>query len=170
MVPNATYLNGHCYGSSGPKTIAYYPYHEIFISLLITDAGYLELTFHVPPGVRVTLNDQAVRVEGHTRVGAMALHLKFRAGPGAMSNSGPPSIFRALAAKYTGPDDLGPLEGGTEQGTLRWFQYGTHDPIPLDVASGTLILPSISINGHSYDGQSVSFTQDSAFTVKPINC
>jgi hypothetical protein len=168
--PDAAYLNGTCRGSFGPSSITYYPYHGIFVSLWLGNVASPALALHIPPGTVVVVNDKTMHIRGQSRTGAVEATLTLIATPGGLRNMGPDKIYGTRAETYTAPDSFGPLQGGDDHGLLLWYEYGANGPIPADVTSGTLILPSFTINGQRYQPQSVTFTQETFIGVAPINC
>jgi hypothetical protein len=170
--PRAAYLKSVCYGETGPRSITYYPYHGIFISIQLFNSPIPALlTLHIPTGSVVQLDGIEMRIHGLSNAGPYETTLSIRAAPhGGVGNAGPPEIYRTRQDPYTSPDNFGPLAGGDEQGTLLWYLYKTDGSIPPGTISGTLTLPSLTIDGHRYEPQSLSFAQDTFFGVTPVNC
>jgi hypothetical protein len=169
-VPTATYLNSLCAGSFGPPAISYYPYHGIYISIWIDGLAIPTLALHIPTGSLVQVNDRVMHVQGLSKTGPFEATLTLRATPGGFRNVGPYKIYGTRVDPYTSPDNFGPLKGGEDRGITLWYEYGANSPIPQDTTGGTLMLPSLTINGQHYEAESLTFTQKTSVGVAPINC
>jgi hypothetical protein len=168
--PGAVYLNSVCYGEFGPRSITYYPYHGIFISVEVTDLPGVEyLAFHIPTGSVVQLNGTSMQLQGRSSSGPFSVALSLGAVPHGNSG-GPRKLFNLRPDPYTAPDNFGPLKGDDDDGTLLWYNYATDGSIPEGMISGTLTLPSLTINGQRYEAQTLTFTRDKFVGVTPINC
>jgi hypothetical protein len=167
--PEAEYLNGTCYGEFGPRSITYYPYHGIYISVQL-DSEPVTLALHVPAGIVVQLDDPTLRIHGLSREGAFDAVLRLRANRHAgLANAGPPRIFLS-ADPYTTPDNFGPLWGADNHGPLQWYEFLATGQLTKGAISGTLELPSLTINGQRYESQVLVFSRKRFVGFTPINC
>jgi hypothetical protein len=177
-VPGARYFRGGCYGSYGPPSIVYYPYHGIFISLDITST--IALGIHLPAGTEVQLNAETVRITGVTQNGPVDVSLPIRAArQGALGNRNPPE-FQGLRDPFTSPDNFGPLAGASESGRHIWYSFvsetdsgGTARRLtqtPLGLLRGTVELPPMTINGVEYGPQTLPFERREYAGTIPVNC
>jgi hypothetical protein len=170
--PGAVYFHSECYGSSGPRSIAYYPYHGIYLSLELPDT----LALHIPPGSVVQLNATVIRVHGLSGDGPFDATLNMQAmSHGGFANSGPMKIYGSgdphTSDPYTSHDNFGPLRGGrNDEGKSLWYRYEAKGPIPKGAISGTLELPSVTVDGQHYEPQVLTFTQKTFVGFMPINC
>ena len=165
--PGATYFHSDCYGTSGPRSIAYYPYHGVFILLQLPDS----LALHVPPGSVVQLDGNVIDVHGLSKADPFDVTLTLRAmSHGGYANMGPDKIYGGTSDPYTAHDNFGPLQGGSNYGRLNWYRFGASGSIPRGAESGTLKLPSLSIDGQSYDPQVLTFMEKTYLGIQPINC
>jgi hypothetical protein len=57
----ATYVHSGCQSEPGPYSMAYYPFHGIYISIDILDS---RLGLHIPTGTVVELNGKTVNIDG----------------------------------------------------------------------------------------------------------
>jgi hypothetical protein len=174
-VPDARYFKSICYHTFGPRSIAYYPFHGIFISLDLTDA--VELGLHLPAGTTVELNGHTVHVIGSTDSGPIDMTIPIRAFRHEYVRKGDPLEF-SMRDPFTSADDFGPLLGDTNNGRNLWYKYVavTSEPrlhvIPAlrELIRGTIELPPITINGQSYGAQSIAFERRVHTELSPINC
>jgi hypothetical protein len=170
--PDAAYFHRSCSGGYGPRSITYYPYHGIFISvdLLETPGLRVFMTLHIPSGSAVEVDDPMMHVRGLSPEGPLEIVLKLRPTPhGGVGNLGPPSIYRSRDP-YVSANNFGPLLGGEDHGTLIWYLYVTEGSIPQNVISGSLVLPPLTIDGQHYAAQILTFTQEKFVGVLPVNC
>jgi hypothetical protein len=76
-VPGARYFQSACQHSAGPPSMAYYPFHVIFISLDVTHTVTLGL--HLPAGTTAALNGTTVRITGSADSGPVDAIMPIRA-------------------------------------------------------------------------------------------
>jgi hypothetical protein len=174
-VPDAVRFKDVCRGTVGPPSTVYYPYHGIYISL---NFGAAALGLHIPEGMTVQLNDNAIKVAGLSKSGQVQKIVHFKASrQGAVGNNDPPE-FRALPDPYTSPDSLGPYVGSSNGDRYVYYFFSGVDEIrvdrgaslPSDLLYGTVELPSMTINGHRYEPQILPFKQTKFSEIAPINC
>lgn len=175
--PGARYFKQNCYTTVGAPSVAYYPYHGIFISLDVT--GTLALGLHLPAGTTVTLNGNAVRIVGSADSGPIDVTIPLRAARHDSRRNGKPGEFFGMPDPFTSADNLGPLAGDTDdQGRHLWYLFiseTTESPAhfiftPHGLIRGTIELPSISINGQTYNAESLPFERRFHSEISPINC
>jgi hypothetical protein len=174
--PAARYQPATC-GAYGPDSLTYYPYHEIFISVHV---GYsFELGLAIPADTTVRLDGRDVRVRGVGRAGLVdvTLPLAHTKVVGFWNGS---REFQSSPPITAAPDDFGPFTGESSGKSLRyhafWTGRGTPDgrfetaPFPLDLQSGEIELPPMTINGESYGPQTLHFESRRWYGIEPINC
>ena len=175
-VAGARYFKNNCYASIGPPSVAYYPFHGIFISLDLTYS--IALGLHLPAGTIVTLNGNTVRIVGSSDSGPIEATIPIRAAPHGSLGNGDPREFSMLRDPFTGRDNFGPLTGNTQHDSYQWYLFISETDqtppriiqTPRGLIRGTVELPSITINGQSYEVQSVPFEQRVHIEISPINC
>src|SRR5260370_19106123 len=84
-VPGAVYFKEMCYASVGPPSVAYYPFHGIFISMNFSST---ELGIHVPAGTTVQLNDDTIRIAGTSKSGQFEKSVRIKAFKQGSSGNG----------------------------------------------------------------------------------
>lgn len=174
-VPDARYFKSSCYHTFGPPSVAYYPFHGIYISLDVTNT--VELGLHLPAGTTVELNGDTVHITGSADSGPIDTTIPIRAARHDYVRKGDPLEFRARDT-FTSADNFGPLLGDTSDGRDLWYSFisVTSDPVrhviptPSGLIRGTVQLPPITINGQSYEGQSIPFERRVHTEISPINC
>jgi hypothetical protein len=173
--PDAVRFKDICRGTVGPPSTVYYPFHGIYISL-----NFASTTFglHIPEGVTVQLNDNAIKVDGVSKSGQVQKTVHFKAfRQGAAGNDDPPE-FRALPDPYTSRDNLGPYVGSSNGDRyVYYFFMGVDEAdahrgasLPFGLLYGTIELPSMTIDGHRYEPQILPFKQARFSEISPINC
>lgn len=175
-IPQALFLQNLCHGSAGPGTLAYYPYHGIYVSLDVT--GAVELGLHIPAGMTVTIDGNRVSVSGRTSKGGVTEIGILRAVRHGVFGTGEPTKFAWQPDPYTSPGMLGPLQGAAIGSRYMWYLFAVFDQsqpknllgIPPGFLSGTVELPPMVINGQRYPAQVISFTQDKKVKLIPVNC
>ena len=66
-VPDAKYFGRSCGGSVGPKSVAYFPYHGIFLSIDIDSS--IRFGINVPSGMTAELLGRTIHISGRTESG-----------------------------------------------------------------------------------------------------
>jgi hypothetical protein len=163
-VPDAVYLHGR--GAVGPKEagMIYYPYHGIHISFLLQS---VMLGIHVPAGAVVLLDDADIRIQANTARGTYQRSFALQAAPHSSIGI---NVFPDLYGQrdpLTAPDFFGPLTGAGNGDALVWYFFRGKDPedlrrtvrIPSSLRSGTILLPSMTINGVHYERQLLTFIE-----------
>jgi hypothetical protein len=174
-IPDARYFRQGCYHTVGPPAIAYYPFHGIFISLDVTHT--IELGLHLPAGTTVDLNGSTVHILGVADSGPIDTTIPIRATRHDYVRKGDPLEF-GVRDTFTSTDNFGPLIGDTSDGRNLWYSFSsmTSEPIPQIIRTpsglirGTAELPSITINGESFEPQSIPFERRVHTEISPINC
>jgi hypothetical protein len=174
-VPDARYFKSICYHTFGPPSIAYYPFHGIFISLDVTYT--VELGLHLPAGTTVELNGNSVHIAGSADSGPIDTTIAIRAARHDYVRKRDPLEFSAQDT-FTSADNFGPLRGDTSNGRDLWYSFisVTPEPVPHLIRTpgglirGTVELPPITINGQSYEPQSIPFERRVHTEISPINC
>lgn len=179
-VSGALYFKDTCGGFGAPE-VAYYPYHQIFLSVALVSGYFPAIGLHIPPGVTARLDDDQIRVIGHTTHGDFAIEGILRAQSHAsfgnwLQHSEP---FLWLPDPYRSPADLGPLlGGGTRSGGYYWYLFAAFPSanatrsleLPPDVIDGVIQLPPITVTGERYPQQSIPFKKRTLDRIMPINC
>jgi len=174
--PDARYFQNTCHAGSGPPSVAYYPFHGIFISLDVTN--WIGLGLHLPAGTTAQLNGNSVRISGTTSSGAVEATIAIRAARHGSLGSGDPREFNALRDPFTSANNFGPLTGDTQDGRYVWYLFisETDDPgpriipTPRGLIRGTVELPSMTINGERYDPQVLPLQHQVYAGISSINC
>jgi hypothetical protein len=173
-VPDARYFKSSCYASIGPPSVAYYPFHEIFISLDITHA--IALGLHLPEGTTAQLNGKTVRMRGSAAYGSVDVTVPIRGARHGELGNGDPREFGGRDP-FTAADDFGPFSGGTASGHYLWYLFISETPdsrriipTPQRLIRGTVELPSMTINGRYYDSQTIPFEEQAHTEISPVNC
>ena len=174
-VPGAVYFKEMCYASVGPPSVAYYPFHGIFISVNFNST---ELGVHVPAGTTVQLNDDTIRIAGTSKSAQFEKSVRIKAFRQGSSGNGDPRQFRRLPDPYGSPSDLGPFVGNSVGDSYVYHFFMGIDEnnpertvsLPVDLIYGTIELPSMTINGQRYDRQTLPFKQTRFSEIAPINC
>lgn len=177
--PDGRYFGDSCRGGVGPRSLVYYPYHGIFISLDIN--ATIAFGLHVPAGTRVELNGREVHISGTTDQGP--LEVSFPIGAAAQGTFGPvyPGEFVGLPDPFSSPDNYGPLTGLTQNGRYIWYLFVAYqvdphgDPkqqasTPSQLLRGSVELPPMTIDGQQYGPQKLHFERRIYAAVSPINC
>ncbi len=161
-VPGATYVSaGGGPGNLSPRTVVYFPYHEVHVSLNLRT---LVMGIHVPNGTAVQLNDRTLRIEGTSGGRPYYGTFKLRAVPHTSIFPREPQEFSGQPDPYTSGENFGPLRGAGEGSKIAWYLFLAEEPtdpqllvrLPSNMR-GTILLPSMNINGQLYDPQVVSF-------------
>jgi hypothetical protein len=172
--PDAKYFKSICRATVGPPSTVYYPYHGIYISLNFSSTRF---GLHIPEGMTVQLDDNAIKVYGVSKSGPIQKTVHFKAFPqGAGGNDDPPQF--AVRAPYTSPGTLGPFEGrSVGDRYVYYFFMGVDDDqpnrmvsLPFDLTEGTIELPAMTINGQHFEPQILPFKQTKYSEISPINC
>jgi hypothetical protein len=140
-------------------SLVYYRYHGIYISV---NSTHLRFGLHVEPGTTVEINGSTIRLQGRTKTGPYDESFPLRADEHS-SFSKPPQPFypESGSASY----GFGPLLGDRQRGAPIWYRYNAYidaDPtrvfvLPPNLLSGTITLPSLTINGTRYESQTLTF-------------
>jgi hypothetical protein len=174
-ISDARYFRQTCYHTVGPPSVAYYPFHGIFISLDVTRT--IKLGLHLPAGTTVELGGNTVRIIGVAESGPIDTTIPIRATRHDYVRKGDPLEFGDRDT-FTSADNFGPLLGGASNGRNLWYSFSsqTSEPIPHIIRTpaglirGTVELPSITINGQAFDSQSIPFERRAHTEIEPINC
>jgi hypothetical protein len=179
-VSGAHYFKDTCGGYGAPE-VAYYPYHQIFISVAVVSGAFPAIGLHVPPGVTAGLDGDRIEISGLSargsfRVDGIVLAARHSSLGNSVQRSQP---FLWQPDPYVSPLDLGPLHGGgTLSGGYLWYLYTAFPPgdsrrslqLPANVISGVIRLPSITVNGKRYPPQLIPFKRQTVSGIMPVNC
>jgi hypothetical protein len=169
--PNAVYFNANCGG--GPASIAYYPFHGIYISI---DANSSRIGLHIPPGVVVQLNGTTMEITGVIGGALYQSTIDLEAEKRGTGSSGSPPQFYVLSDPYTTKDNFGPLEGGGDGQYIRWYSYTAkgHDyrnpAVSKALTEGTITIPALTIDGERFDVQRLTFKRETSVGLVAVNC
>lgn len=172
-VAGAIYIHEPGLGKLSPPIMIYYPFHGIHVSF---DLHGLVLGLHVPAGTVVQLNDTRIQINSATGSGRYDATFAIRAAPHKWT--GGARQFLALPDPYTTSDNFGPLVGAGDGENIAWYLFVVMNPqdprrlerTPKGLINGTVVLPSLTINGQHYDAQRLSFTQKTFAGLECINC
>lgn len=175
--PNAEYLRSACNGTAGFPDIAYYPFHGIFISLQLYP---VLIGIHVPDHNVVHLGDDIVVIRGRSPHGLVNMVVHVKVSPHDVFGANWPREFGRMDPFQEGrTTTLGPLEGGgSAYGSYLWYLFvGTNQDkskafisAPGDMTTGTITLPSITVNGMRYPRQTLRFVKKAYSGITSVNC
>jgi hypothetical protein len=168
-VVDARYLHGIC-ASYGPRDLAYFPFHGIFLSLSLSS---LQFGLHYSKTTTVELASDEVTVVG-SRHGA----------PASWSAKLVPIMHGGLG---TDPPEfaymIDPITSTTDHRTQKepdtiWASYSIRDrnlpnrivAIPRDMEPATIRIPAMTINGTKYEPQELTIVRKKYSGVIPVNC
>src|SRR6266850_149917 len=169
-VPNARYFGKSCYGGFGPESVAYFPFHEIFISIDMNP--WLRLGVHIPPGNSVQVLGRNIKIVGRTNSGNIDFSAALTPKPIGSLGSVNPDEFRAIDHSQVKPDEsfFGPFQGMAKDGRYVWYLFTAFDQAPRDLLEGVIELPALAINGRRYEPQKLPFRRDTVIGFQTINC
>jgi hypothetical protein len=156
--------------------MAYYPFHGIYISIDLTAARF---GLHIPSGTAVQLNGRTISVDGEIGTNPYKATFLLKAASHASIGTGAePPEFMASIDHYTSPDNFGPLEGGGDGSYLLWYLYlvvSPQDPrqparVSTALTEGTVEIPSMTIDGHTYESQKLTFKRVRFVGLAAANC
>jgi hypothetical protein len=173
--PNADYLHLGCQSELGPKTLVYYPFHGIHISIGLVGNRF---GLHIPSGTIVELTGRTIEISG--LIGTTPYHVTTTLRAIAHKSVGTgyvPAQFMESIDHYTTPDNFGPLEGGGGEYPL-WYLYlmgNTEEArsvfvIPKGLTEGTIEIPAMTINGQHYKSQKLTFKREIYVGMAALNC
>lgn len=174
--PDARRFGSDCHGSSGPQSVVYYPFHEVYISFDMNP--WIRLGLHIPDGVTAQMNGNEVRILGRTENGSIDFSARIKAvSRGALGSVNPPE-FKALPDPYLSPDDYGPFRGASKGENHIWHLYVAEDDqsppqlilAPDGLIDGTIELPSMTINGKTHVPQKLQFKRQRYTGMAVANC
>jgi hypothetical protein len=174
-VPDAVYFRDACYANAGPPSVAYYPFHGIYVSINLNP---LEVGLHLPAETTASFETDRVHINGSTAQGEVSIDAYLTAAPHGSLGSGIPKAFLGVPDPYRPNLGLGPYVGASHHNRYRWYLFqglATRSPqrsawVKSEVRNGTVTLPPIVINGHRYPAQAIPFVRMSSFEISPVNC
>ena len=172
-IPQARYFPDGCDGF-GARSVAYYPFHGIYISLSIDPVS---VGLHIPAGTTAKLDGDTVVISAATERGPLEIHTRLKAAPHGSVGNIDPDEFRGLPDPYTPDAGSRPLIGGSKEGRLIWYLFigmGKDRPNQLQLVpiafGGTIELPPITVNDRHYPAQVLPFTRKRHVGIQPVNC
>ncbi len=137
--PEAQYVQVNCDGHVGPPKLAYYPFEGISIGVALSP---LDLRLRTPRGVHAHLDGDSVVVSGHTDQGNVdvTMHLK-------------------TAAEASDAGSLAEVRFEERHDSSWQPGVPTADTQIDAMATGTIRLPPINIDGVAWPAQSLPFTR-----------
>jgi len=175
-VADAKYFHPGCAAEFGSGSMAYYPFHGLYISIDLRAARF---GLHIPSGTIVQLNGRTLQVDGVIGADSYKATFDLKATSHASIGTGAePPEFMASIDHYTTPDTFGPLEGGGDGKYLLWYLYlvvsqqDSRQParVSTEVIEGTVEVPSMTINGKTYESQKLKFIRERFVGLAAINC
>jgi hypothetical protein len=178
--PDARYFRQDCRGTVGPRSIAYFPYHGIFISIDMNP--WIRFGIHVPSGNDAELLGRTVKITGSTQSGPVEFTADIKPTSIGSFGSDTPYEFMAFYARtYRDVADnyFGPFKGASKGNRHIWHLFTAFDEsqkprrvvqVPRGLVSGTIELPALAVNGQRFEPQKLPFRRDSYFQIVPINC
>ena len=183
-VPDAKYFGRKCGGSVGPKSVAYFPYHGIFLSIDIDSS--IRFGINVPSGMTAELLGRTIHISGRTESGP----IEFKATmvptttTGIFGSAKRPESMPFFTRGYRDPaaNSFGPFKGETSKEKDNqhiWYMFSAFDEsetprrlvqVPRGLVSGTIELPTLAVNGQRFGPQKLPFSRDSYFDISPVNC
>lgn len=176
QVADAKYFHPGCGAEFGSGSMVYYPFHGIYISIDLRAARF---GLHIPSETVVQLNGRTIQIDGVIGTTAYKATFDLKAASHASIGTGAePPEFMASVDHYTTPDNLGPLEGGSDGKYLLWYLYlvvSQQDPrqparISTEVTEGSVEIPSMTINGQTYESQKLKFIRERFVGLAAVNC
>lgn len=175
-VPGARYFGSSCHGVSGPSSVVYYPFQGIFISLDMNP--WLRLGLHVPAGTIAQLNGETIKIEGETETGGVVFTARMKASSRGSLGAVNPKEFQAFPDPVISDNNFEPVIGNSKGGNHIWQLYLAMDnqvpnrllQVPRGLISGTIELPSITVNGQKYESQRLQFRRERYSELSPVNC
>lgn len=173
---NAKYFHSGCDAEFGAGSMAYYPFHGIYISI---DLRASRFGLHIPSGTVVKLNGRTIEIDGVIGTNPYKATFGLKAASHASIGTGAePPEFMASIDPYTTSDNFGPLEGGGDGSYLLWYLYlvvSSQDPrqparVSTGLTEGTVEIPPITINGHTYESQKLTFKRERFVGLAAVNC
>ncbi len=137
--PEAQYIQVNCDGRAGPPKLAYYPFHGVFIGVA---TGPLDLRLRTPRGVHAHLNGDTVVVSGHTDKGELEVTLKLK-----------------TAAQESDAGSLAEVRFEERHDTGWQPGVPTADAQIDTMISGSILLPSLTIDSVTWPAQTLPFTR-----------
>ena len=175
-VADAKYFHPGCAAEVGAGSMAYYPFHGIYISI---DLNAARFGLHIPSGTVVQLNGRTIEVDGVIGTNPYKSTFVLKGVSHASIGTGAePPEFMASIDHYTAPDNFGPLEGSSDGSYLLWYLYLMVSPqeprqparVSTGLTEGTVQIPSITINGHTYESQKLTFKRVRSVGLAALNC
>jgi hypothetical protein len=182
--PNAVYFGRHCWGTIDPKSVIYYPFHGILISVDID--GAIRFGIHLPAGTTAEVVGRTIRIVGRTEVTPIDFTAQIQPTTIGSFGSVDPWEFRAFfrgprsnSPPAQQPLSFGPFEGASKDGRHIWYLFSSFDEsqtpprftrVPTGLVEGTVELPALSINGQRHPPQTLRVRQSTYGGVFPINC
>jgi hypothetical protein len=128
----------------------------------VTEIKTLKVSFHL---------EAHSATQARTKMHASRFHCPF-----LLSSALLPLSDKRLA--ITSADNFGPLLGDTSNGRNLWYLFISvasepvphFIPTPRGLIRGTVELPPITINGQSYEAQSIPFERRVHTEISPVNC
>jgi hypothetical protein len=133
---------------------------------------------HLPDGTTTQLNDDTIRISGTSKAGQFDQRVPIKAAKQGSVGDRDPAGFRTLPDPYTSPDDRGPFVGSSRGNAYVYHLFmgidenspGHIASLPRDLLEGTMELPPMTINGHRYERQVLTFKRTAFFAFTPVNC
>jgi hypothetical protein len=178
--PNAVYFGQSCGGAVGPKSVVYFPYRGIFLSMDINP--WIRFGIHVPAGTSAEVLGRTVKIIGETEAGPVEFTASIRpTSIGSFGSASPSEFMASYASTYKGVADnyFGPFSGASQGERHIWYLFTAYDEsqvprrlvqVPTGLVRGTIELPALSVNGQKFDPQQLSFKRDFYREFAPINC
>jgi hypothetical protein len=171
--PEAVYLRSEC-GGFGARNYAYYPYHGIFISVSLSP---LQLGLHYPAGTTVALSGDTVTISGSRQNEPIEYLQHLRQASHGTLGDGTPGEFCAMTDPMDPEGEHGyrcPSSGRD----LTWSYFVGRDKnssnqilaVPTNLERAKVIIPAVTINGHTWESQELSIVGKKFVGVVPINC
>lgn len=177
--PKAQYFKHTCGGTVGPPSIAYFPYHGIYVSAWLPA---LMLGLHLPANSEAKLDSNELRITAITPSGPIeeTYPLVLQSFEKALGLNPPPELRRQTDGQKYGNVINGTVKGAVAGQGILWYlfragdrkqppdQYGVS--LPAKSSGGDFEVPAMTINGVHYPAQPLPITRKTYSELMPVNC
>lgn len=176
--PDAKFYGTSCGGGLGPPSVAYFPHGEIWLSVMIVKYRKAVLIgVHIPAGQTAQVLDRKLKVVYEASTGKIIEYPAL--APGRVREGNPePRTFRSFPDPYGTDDFFGLLVGdtktvkhfgGTDETAYKVYRFQADFDLNRAI-KGSVMLPTIRINGRDIAGPTLNFERSSHFELATINC
>ncbi len=172
-LPNASYIKGLC-GGYGPPNWTYYPFADIFISVTLSP---LQIGLHYPVGTAAHLDGDTIEIRGVRGAEAVDVIADLRLVIHGALGSATPGRFDGMSDPAD-PTRTPRYHRSSKGRGIIWESFLAFDKekpdreaaVPDKLEHGVLVIPPMTINGHSYGAQQLPILHRAYTGIYPINC